>query len=417
MPDNEWSAARRVAFRFAAVYLLLYIFPFPLDLIPGTSLFGWWDAAWRVLVQWTGLHVFGVAITVMPNGSGDTTFNYVQLFCVAVIAAIAALVWSVLDRRRTSYAALHHWLRAYVRFFLATAMFNYGAVKVIQAQFSAPTLTRLLQPIGTLSPMGLLWTFMGASRAYNVFTGVGEMLGGLLLTARRTASLGALICIAVMSNVAMMNFAYDVPVKLFSLHLLAMAVFILLPDLRRLADVLVLNRPAPAAELHPQLPVRWRRWAPAARTAFVLALLALALIPARQMQQARTKRSPFRGIWNVEEFAVDGKPRPLLLDDGERWRWVIFDGPSQFAYQRMNGAPERLTVKLNQAKKTMTLSRLTEPAKKFTLSYAVPSPNVMTLEGQLDGKNLRARLQRAETPQFLLTSRGFHWINEYPLNR
>jgi hypothetical protein len=417
MPDNEWSPARRVAFRFAAVYLLLYIFPFPLDLIPDTSFFGWWDVAWRVIVQWTGLHVFGVAVTVVPNGSGDTTFNYVQLFCTAVIAAIAALVWSVLDRRRTSYAALHHWLRAYVRFFLATAMFDYGAVKVIQAQFSAPTLTRLLQPIGTLSPMGLLWTFMGASRAYNVFTGMGEMLGGLLLTARRTASLGALVCIAVMSNVAMMNFTYDVPVKLFSLHLLAMAVFILLPDLRRLADVLVFNRPAPAAELHPQLPARWRLWAPAARSAFVLALLVLALLPAHQMRQARTMRSPFRGIWTVEEFAVDGQPRPPLLDDGERWRWVIFDGPSQFAYQRMNGTPERLTVKLNQAKKTMTLSRFTEPGKKFTLSYAVPSPNVMTLEGQLDGKNLRARLQRAETPQFLLTSRGFHWINEYPLNR
>jgi hypothetical protein len=417
MPDIEWSPARRVAFRFAAAYLFLYIFPFPLDLIPGTSLFGWWDAAWRVIVQWTGLHAFGVAITVMPNGSGDTTFNYVQLFCAVVLAAIAALVWSILDRRRTSYAALYHWLRAYVRFYLATAMFSYGAAKVIQSQFSEPSLARLIQPIGTTSPMGLLWTFMGASRAYNVFTGMGEMLGGLLLTARRTASLGALVCIAVMSNVAMLNFSYDVPVKLFSLHLLALAVFVLLPDLRRLADVLVFNRPAPAAELRPQLSARWRRWAPAARTAFVLALVAMALLTARESRQARTKRSPFRGIWTVEEFALDGQPRPPLLGDAERWRWVVFDGASQFAFQRMNDVPERLTLKLNQAKKTMTLSRFTEPEKKYTLSYAVPSANVMTLEGQLDGKKLRARLQRAETPQFLLTSRGFHWINEYPLNR
>src|SRR4029077_9546140 len=151
-----------------------------------------------------GLHLFGVTITVMPNGSGDTTFNYVQIPCFLVAAALATVVWSVLDRKATSYDTLHHWLRAYVRFALAAFMLSYGAYKVIQAQFPAPSLDRLIQPFGDASPMGLLWTFVGASTAYNVFTGAGEMLGGLLLTMRRTTTLAALVCIAVMSNVAML---------------------------------------------------------------------------------------------------------------------------------------------------------------------------------------------------------------------
>jgi hypothetical protein len=38
------------------------------------------------------------------------------------------------------------------------------------------------------------------------------------------------------------------------------------------------------------------------------------------------------------------------------------------------------------------------------------------MEGTLNGK-IKARLRRAESSDFLLISRGFHWINEYPFNR
>ena len=130
-------------------------------------------------------------------------------------------------------------------------MITYGSVKVIKSQFPNPTLDRLLQPFGDASPMGLLWTFMGASESYNIFTGAGEMLGGLLLTTRRTTLLGALVCFGVMSHVAMLNFSYDVPVKLFSMHLLAMALFLMAPDLGRLARMFVLNRPVEPAVFRP----------------------------------------------------------------------------------------------------------------------------------------------------------------------
>jgi len=408
MPPSDWSPARRGAFRFAAVYLFLYLFPFPFNVIPGVDkLFAWWDGAWEVVVKWTGLRVFGVTITVMPAGSGDTTFNYVQLFCLVVIAALATIVWSLLDRRTQDYDALHHWLRVYVRFYLATAMLGYGAAKVIQSQFPAPSLERLIQPFGDASPMGLLWTFMGASAAYNVFTGAGEMLGGLLVTTRRTTTLGALVIVAVMSNVTMLNFAYDVPVKLFSMHLLAMAIFLLLPDLRRLANVLVLNCPAQAVELRPQLGERWRWWAPAARTLFVLALIVLSFQQARENEQVYQKQSPFRGIWNVEEFALEGAPR---------WRRVVFDYPHSLGVQLMTDARQRFRLTLDESKRTLTLRPIEEPLKKFTIGYAVAA-DVMTLDGQLDGKRLQARLRRMPMPSFRLTSRGFHWINETPFNR
>ena len=62
-----------------------------------------------------------------------------------------------------------------------------------------------------------------------------------------------------MVNVVMINFCYDVPVKLFSSHLLAMALFLILPDLRRLIDVFVRDRSVEPVEIRPLFRPPWLR--------------------------------------------------------------------------------------------------------------------------------------------------------------
>src|SRR5262249_15637843 len=136
-------------------------------------------------------------------------------------------------------------------FCLGTAMVGYGAFKLIASQFPAPTLDRLMQTYGESSPMGLLWTFMGASETYTMFVGSAEMIAGILLFPRKTSTLGALMSIGVLSNVVALNFSYDVPVKLYSSHLLAMAIFVLLPDARRVANFFILNRPTEVVTMEP----------------------------------------------------------------------------------------------------------------------------------------------------------------------
>lgn len=41
----------------------------------------------------------------------------------------------------------------------------------------------------------------------------------------------------------------------------------------------------------------------------------------------------------------------------------------------------------------------------------------MTIEGEVDGHKLQARLSRFDESTFLLRSRGFHWVQERPFNR
>ena len=420
-PNPVWSPVKRLLFRFAFSYLVLYSFPFPLYYIPYVGMVGaWYGMLWGKIVPWAGQQLFGVTITVFPNGSGDTTYNYVQVFCYFVVAVTATLVWSLLDRRRRNYARLYEWLRVYVRFVLAVAMIGYGGFKVIPSQFPAPSFDRLMQPYGDSSPMGILWTFMGASVAYNVFAGLGELVGGVLLVFRRTTLLGALVCIGVMANVAMLNFSYDVPVKLYSVHLLLMAVFLAAHDLRRLANVLVLNRPAEPVEERPLFRRKWLH-----RGTKVLGVLFAGYVTVTTLQFSYTSardwndvaKSPLYGLWNVEELVVDGQARPPLITDSDRWRRAMFTGGNRMSFQLMSDTRDRYNVAIDPKKRTLDFTKRDDPTWKSTLVYARPQPQILVLQGTFDGHKVRARLRQGEIPEFLLTTRGFRWINERPFNR
>jgi UPF0716 family protein affecting phage T7 exclusion len=59
--------------------------------------------------------------------------------------------------------------------------------------------------------MGVLWASMGSAPAYEIFTGCAEVVGGLLLIVPRTVTLGALISLAAMILLFVLNMTYDVP--------------------------------------------------------------------------------------------------------------------------------------------------------------------------------------------------------------
>jgi hypothetical protein len=419
--STDWRPVTRVAFRFAFAYLLVYVFPFPLGGVPYTdALAAPYTQLWDAVVPWVGRHVLGLGyeVSVVVNGSGDRTYDYVQVLCMLALAIAATALWSLLDRRRTAYPRLYRWLRAYVRLYLGTVMILYGSSKVINTQFFHPPLDRLLQPFGEASPMGLLWTFMGSSEPYAVFTGAAEMLGGVLLFTRRTAALGALVCFGVLVNVVMLNFSYDVPVKLYSSHLLALAVFLAAPELRRLANVFLLNRTAEPAEIRPLFESeRLNRAALALRMILLAAVVGLALYQSYDIRKSISQRSPLYGVWEVEEFESDGRPRPPLLTDQARWRRVVFDRPGVLAVQTVSESRQRYRLELDTDKKTLSLTKRDSPNSKTVLNYEQPEPDRLTIAGELDGHPVRVNLRRADTSKFLLTDRGFRWINESPFNR
>ena len=410
-----------VAHRFLLAYLFIYIVPFPVGVIPYTSWLGeLFQSILRPMVLKVGEVVFGTSITVMPNGSGDTTYNYVEIFTFAFIAAISVIGWTLWRRAVPVSTRVHDVMTVYVRYCLAMYMFGYGWTKVFPNQMPLPGPDRLIGTIGDMSPMGLVWTFMGTGTAYQIFAGCAEVLAGVLLLWRRTALAGGLVAAGVLANVVALNFCFDVPVKIFSSHLLVMAIFLCLPHAARLLAVLLFNLPAAPVVLRP-FPIRhrWvRRAALAAKLGFIVLI---AVLPAHRDWQfmiseglfAPTK--PWHGIYRVDSFTRDGITG-RELDDSTRWVRVGIDSSGLGTIQRADGTTRRQRMEIDPDKGTLTISRRDEP-EGMTLTFAMPRPGCIALEGTFEGKRITALLVLTDQAPPLLTSRGFHWINEFPMNR
>jgi hypothetical protein len=168
------------------------------------------------------------------------------------------------------------------RYALSFALFTYAIAKIIPTQFPQLQFRQLAESYGQSSPMALLWNFMGFSTAYTIFSGCAELIPAILLLFRRTALMGSILASAVMLNVVMLNFCYDVPVKLYSLNLFLLAIFLALPESKKLFSIFVLNRsPAPSNLQQPSFQKRWVR-----RTAQVLKIAVLAIFLSQSTHSA-----------------------------------------------------------------------------------------------------------------------------------
>jgi len=250
-----WSPVLRVAFRFVFSYLVLFNLPHAMSYIPWTRKIAQaYAGLWQAVALWVGKSVLHLRrpMPVDPELGSDRTVDWVQVLAMIAVAAVAALVWTLVDRKSTHYRRLHAGLRLPARYILGFTMFSYGMIKVILSQFIVLHFAKLQEPYGDLSPMGLLWTFMSYSVPYNVFTGAAEAVGGILLFFRRTTLLGTLMLVTVLTHVVLINFSYDVIVKIYSIHLLLLGLFLVAPDFGRLADLLVLHRPTQPRQVSPR---------------------------------------------------------------------------------------------------------------------------------------------------------------------
>jgi hypothetical protein len=214
---------------------------------------------------WIARHLFRIAGPLtrdFQGDNGDVAEEFGRLLLCVVIAAVAALWWTTADRRKPRAAWVPETLRVVLRYSIVLGLISYAVAKIIPVQFPALTGPTLAARVGDLSPIALLWTFMGYSRPYAFFGGLMECVAVALLCVRRTATLGALVCLAVMTNVAFLNYAYGVPVKLYATIIVLSAAMLVLYDAPRLVAVFVTNRAVPddatSSPFHERVSPGWR---------------------------------------------------------------------------------------------------------------------------------------------------------------
>jgi uncharacterized membrane protein YphA (DoxX/SURF4 family) len=410
----RWNLPTRIAFRCCFIYFTLYVvftqmfqglLPFVrinisnLGVLPPV----------KAIVFWTSAKLFGVdtaKLVFSGSGSGDKTYDYVLAFCMLILAIVGTAVWSLAARRAAQHPRLHKWFHLFLRFSLGSTMAVYGMMKLIPLQMPFPQLTRLVEPYGNFSPMGVLWYSIGASPAYESFVGSAELFGGILLFFPRTAILGAMICLADVVEVFMLNMCYDVPVKLFSFHLILMSLVLLAPEMPRLARFFLSDREL-TARARPDLFASPRKNRIAFWAQVVLAIAIVSNYVYNDYQSwyrygAGSPKSPLYGIWNIEEPT--------------QWKRVIFDRPTGLSFQKLDDSFTTYPVALDSKSSTIAVSRANDKTWG-SLKFERPTSDTLTIDGNLGTDKVHLRAKLLDRSKLLLVSRGFHWIQEYPFNR
>ena len=448
-PATEWPLSSCIAFRFVFTYVLFFLGSFAAFFTPlSYPLTAVSQVVWGALIPWVADHILLVPPPPLVS-DGDGLGQWIQFEGCVALAVVATLIWSVAVRRRKNYATLHAWLRVILRYALGIAMVTYGVFKIFHLQMLPPHLAKLVQPYGDSSPTSLLWIFMGSSAAYSAFTGATEMLGGVLPFNRRTTTLGALISLGALGHVVALNLSYDVSVKIWSINLLALSFVLIAPDLRRLVNVLVLNRPSTPVTFSPLFRrVKHNRIAfriGMACLVITFAFRALGIANGRGQTYNRTP-TPVYGIYEVESFTSNGVLLLPLLTDARRWRMVVIERSGLASIRLMNDEILDYLTSVDTANDTVTFvanpdttvttagaTRLAynphlidvrfeqaieaDPDSGLMLAFSRPADDRLVLTGQWESDSISVQLKRIDESRFLLLNRDFHWIQYSPFFR
>jgi uncharacterized membrane protein YphA (DoxX/SURF4 family) len=421
---QNWTVIRKVLFRFFFLFFGLQIVPFPINVLPFLNSF-FYDYIdeyfWNPIVQLVGRIFLGIdEITVRPNGSGDTTWNWVQLLSIIILSAVACLIWSVLDRKRAKYDRLNYWFIVLLRYYLGYVLLSYGFIKVFPLQFGTLTTYRLFERFGDMSPMGVLWTFMATSTGYQAFSGFCEVLAGALLFFRRTTTLGALISVGVMGNIFALNVFYDVPVKIYSFELMLIGCYLAFEDVRRLLNFFVLNKPTEAQNLNIYSDKKWFRIGRIIVKVLLIGWFAgMMLYDGWSTNQYKdVPKTAIYGPYQVERFEKNGI---VSATDTLRWQEVFIDrrGSSDLIFvTNENGLRKRVNFMQDKKSKTLKINDYASTdTTKYRFSYFQADSSSLILRGKIKADTFNVTMKKFPDRKFLLISRGFHWVNEVPFNK
>jgi hypothetical protein len=349
--------------------------------------------------------------------------NYGLAFCYLnlMISAIASVAWSLSDRKSRNYEKLYQWLRLYLRYFLAAYLFGYGFVKVFPSQFQAISASRLSSLVGDQSPMLLAWNFMGYSTVMMRINGMAEVTAGLLLLFRHTTTIGAILSASVFSFVVIMDFCFNVPVRLFASHLLIISVFLMLEDRRKLANVFFLNRQANATAYLPLITnAVWRKVFFAVQATLAISILCSGILSAVKAEKEygwniNSRVVPLYGIYNTTYFIKNHDTIPPIETDSLCWKQLVIDGGNWEQFGRIefcSGRKLLYNVHADTVKKIITLQSQDDTTQSYRLHYSIRNKKDLLIKGLYGKDSIEALMKEYDLNNYLLHREKFEWIKE-----
>ena len=360
-------------------------------------------------------------IELVGRGSGDHLYFWFIIEFVFLLSLLGTVIYWLIPRKNRSnqearLAKANSLLHTMIRYYVGLMLINYGLIKLFKTQFPFPNILTLNTKLGDLSPMGLTWAFFGYSYSYNIFVGIVEIMAILLLF-RRTTTLGALISFAASVNIMMINYSYDVSVKILSTALALLTFYLLLPQLKNFYDFLVLQK---KSQLSPSPSLFTYIKSKKIRTALQVLkyLLIVGTISMNIYTIMNTKKlyvnifdenTPLYGYYHIDN---DQAAIRESMNMPSYWEAFIFMSDQYFMIKYENGKSEQYEKILDTKKQLLKIiSKSGE--KGFEFKYSV-APNGDLLLSEQSGKSQRTiRLTAMPAEKSTLKSHQTQWIRKH----
>ena len=404
-------------FRFLFLFTLLFIISVPLDYYfipdPGKYI----GSVFEILIKWTGDHILNIQKPYTVEIISDSTGMYIHVFLLLIISFIGSVLWTLLDKQNRKREQLNYWFQVIVSYYLSLQLFRYGFDKLFKHQFYLPEPNTVYTSLGQLSPDILYWSTIGSSYYYSVFCGLLEVIPAILLLFRRTRQLGAIIAMLVMINVVMINFGFDISVKMYSCFLLLLCVVVALPALKKIVALFVLKESVSIDEWKPALTSK-RDFTIyiLLKTAVIALVLVESLLSYFQIQNFnddKMARPYLHGAYNIETFIRDSDTIPPLLTDSTRIKRVFIHRQGYFITQNMMDEMNDYELKYDFTNKRLVLTDYDKTQIVFDYRLC-PDENLMVLNSNVNGVVIHMQARKIDIEKLPLFQRELHWtIDDY----
>jgi hypothetical protein len=187
----------------------------------------------------------------------------------------------------------------------------------------------------------------------------------------------------------------------------------------RFVDFFLRNKPVQPLTLAPVFNNRkWRITRIALKSIFIIfaSVFPVVLIAIETAEYGEEHTPPLYGIYTVQEFVRNNDTIPPLITDSTRWGKLLLEYEGSATVLTMNNRKKYVAFETDTIRKIVTMYSGRDTANKYHLGYTVMD-STLILQGIFRKDTLYIKMQRYNDKKFLLTNRGFHWINEYPFNR
>jgi hypothetical protein len=203
--------------------------------------------------------------------------------------------------------------------------------------------------------------------------------------------------------------------------LVIMCIYLLSKDAIRLINFFFLNKPAQPADLSGHL--FKKHWKNITLTIIKITLITYTLVlniyqdvQATDQYGDEVPKPPLYGIYDVTSFVRNKDTIAPLKTDTTRWDKLVISRADMARVILMNDSSKRYGFVIDTVKDTIVMDNKIN-YDKIRFTYSRPTKNMLLLKGKFKSDSLTISLKRYDLKNFLLINRGFHWINEYPLNR